>query len=184
MPIGQVSFNLQKSLFLKELNKRARDFSARRTIAYRIRVPEDLKFWYWLEFGTAGRQDADAPFKTAHSGTYPIDPVHAGALSWGDATHPNDGNGGRFQMHVDHPGIRPRLIYRGVRDDILFFARSVLSKSLSMGIEVASLKSALRTVVMPYAVAQMGKRLDEQAPGVKARGNNPFTKGTSKVRKP
>lgn len=183
MPIGQISFNLQKSLFIAELQRRVRDFSTRRSIAYRIRVPEDLKWWYWLEFGTAGRQDADAPFKTSHSGTYPIDPKEAGSLSWGNATHPNDGSGGRFQMHVDHPGIRPRLIYRGVRDDIMFFARSVLAQSLSKGVKTASLSAALRYLIMPYAVAQMGKRLDAQAPGVKAAGNNPFSKGTSKVRK-
>lgn len=70
-------------------------------------------------------------------------------------------------MHVDHPGIRPRLIYRGVRDDILEHAQAFIATAFNSGITVAALEVALRDETMPYAVQRMGERLDQQAPGVK-----------------
>src|SRR5258708_34885785 len=137
MPIGRISFNLESSLFLKELVKRQIGFATKPTVAYKIVVPEDLKWWYWLEFGTAGRQDADAPFKSAHSDTYSIDPVNAKMLAIPDAKSPNGPDGIRFTFHVDHPGIRPRLIYRGVRQDILAFAKQAILGSLADGISIS-----------------------------------------------
>lgn len=174
MPIGRISFSIESSKYLKELVKRQIDFVQKRSVAYKIVVPEDLKWWYWLEFGTAGRQDADAPFKTEHAGTYPIDPVKGKMLRIPDAAHPNSPDGSRFLFHVDHPGIRPRLIYRGVRNEILEYAKMVIAGSLREGVNIASLSRALRDEVMPYALKRMGKRLEEQAPGVKEQ--NPFTK--------
>ena len=176
MPLGKISFNLASSLFLKELAKRQADFQRRPTVAYKIVVPEDLKWWYWLEFGTAGRQDSEAPFKSEHSGTYPIDPVNAKMLRIPNATHPSASDGSRFLFHVDHPGIRPRLIYRGVRDEIISYAKKVIGGCLQEGVQVASLDLALRNESMPFALTRMGERLAEQAPGVTERGNNPFSK--------
>jgi hypothetical protein len=176
MPIGTISFDIGSSSFLKELVKRQIDFVQRPTVAYKIVVPEDLKWWYWLEFGTAGRQDADAPHKTTHSGTYPIDPVNAKMLRIPDARDPSSSDGARFLFHVDHPGIRPRLIYRGVRAEILDFAKQVIAGSLAGGVRVASFEFVLRDQIMPFALKRMGERLEEQAPGVKERGNNPFGK--------
>ena len=174
MPIGTISFKLD-SPFLRALVKRQIDFRTRR-IAYKIVVPEDLKWWYWLEFGTAGRQDADAPYKSEHSGTYPIDPVNGKMLRIPDAQSPSAPDGSRFTFHVDHPGIRPRLIYRGVREEILNYAKQVIAGSLQQGISAASLDVALKDVIMPFALVKMGDRLEDQAPGVKTSGNNPFRK--------
>lgn len=119
-----------------------------------------------FEFGTAGRQDTDAPYKSAHSGTYPIDPVSKHSLAW------EENGTTRFAFHVDHPGIRPRLIYRGVRSEILEVAQAAMVSAMSEGITAENLKTALRETVMPYAIRRMGERLAEQAPGVKE--SNPF----------
>lgn len=176
MPLGPISFVLD-SPFLRELAKRQIEFTATPTIAYKLVVPEDLQWWYWLEFGTAGRQDSEAPYKTEHSGTYPIDPINGTMLRIPDAKVPNAPDGSRFTFHVDHPGIRPRLIYRGVRADILAYARDVIVGSLKDGINIASLRVALASEIMPFARDAMGARLEEQAPGVKTSDNNPFSTG-------
>lgn len=128
---------------------------------------------YWLEFGTAGRQDPTPPTPiegvkstmqtphTDHAGTYPIDPVNAKALRF-------ETEGGiRFAMHVDHPGIRPRLIYRSVRGEIISFAMDVVAACLEENISVASLRAGLVEEIMPYAIHRMGEQLNLQAPGVK-----------------
>jgi len=70
-------------------------------------------------------------------------------------------------MHVDHPGIRPRLIYRGVRDEIISFAYDVVSACLEESLSVASLRAGLVEEIMPYAIHRMGEQLNLQAPGVK-----------------
>jgi len=167
MPIGDISFKLD-SPFLRELVKRQIEFKSAKPVAYKIVVPEDLKWWYWLEFGTAGRQDADAPYKTSHSGTYSIDPVNAKAL------HFEVGGKSRFAVHVDHPGIRPRLIYRSVRTEILDFAKITIAGSLKDGVCISSLRTALAGIIMPYALKRMGDNLEAAAPGVKTSNNNPF----------
>ena len=128
---------------------------------------------YWLEFGTAGKQDATAPYRTEHEGTYNIDPVKAHALAW------EEGGVTRFAFHVNHPGIRPHLIYRGVRSEILNYAIMTLGSALETdGVTVNAMETALREDIMPFAVRRMGEQLDAQAPGVKEQ--NPFSgKGAS-----
>src|SRR5438045_2586638 len=93
-----IGFQIKSLKFVDALRRRAESFAGTR-ISYRITVPEDLKWWYWLEFGTAGKQDASAPYRTVHADTYPIDPVKKPFLSWPDASEPG---GYRFAFHVDH----------------------------------------------------------------------------------
>lgn len=167
MPIAR--FSLQSMNFIPELRARRSSFHGK--VAYRVTVPSDLSWWYWLEFGTAGRQDSAAPVKTAHPGTYPIDPVNAEALYFPDAHAPNSPGGGRFAFHIDHPGIRPRLIYRGVRDDILLAAARGIGRGfIQEGVRLATLRTVLRDDVMPYAIEKMGEALDLAAPGVREDG--------------
>jgi hypothetical protein len=126
-------------------------------------VPDDLSFWYFLEFGTAGRQDAEAPVKSAHSGSYEIKPKDA---------HKALKIGGRFAFKVDHPGIRPRLIYRGIRRELFEFIGSVnLARALVTGRteDGLTLDEAMHEVML-LAVNAMGARLDEAAPGTRADG--------------
>lgn len=170
MPIGKISFDLSNGTrYSRALLARVEAFLSSPAIGYKIVVPDDLKWWYWLEFGTAGRQDADAPYRTEHGGTYAIDPINGKALKFVDSSGKN-----RFAFHVDHPGIRPRLIYRGVRSDILAYAKESIMASFQNGISPEMLRVALSLDILPYALEKMAARLEEQAPGVKERGNNPF----------
>src|SRR6478752_1499987 len=81
-----------------------------RKIGARIRVPPELSWWYWQEFGTATR--GDQPQASGH--TYPIYPVNAKMLSWPGAS------GQRVFSHgvPAHPGIPPRRSVTKVLDDI------------------------------------------------------------------
>jgi len=90
------------------------------------------------------------------------------------ALHFEVGGQSRFAFHVDHPGIRPRLIYRSARTEILDFAKLTIAGSLKDGVNIASLRTALASVIMPYALMRMGENLEAAAPGVKTSNNNPF----------
>jgi hypothetical protein len=173
MPIGRIEFDVSSSLFIKELLKRQIELRSRPRIGYTLVCPNDLRWWYWLEFGTAGKQDASAPYKSEHSGTYDIDPVDKHSLAW------TEGGVTRFAFHVDHPGIRPHLIYRSVREQILDNSYAFVAEAMEQsGISVAALDRVLRERVMPNARALMGTQLEMQAPGVKQQ--NPFSKSHSK----
>lgn len=164
MPIAQ--FTPRSTKFLAELKTRVASLR-KGTVAYRVRVPEDLKFWYWLEWGSAGRQDAGAPYQTEHAGTYPIDPVNKHVLRFPDASAPG---GMRFAFHVDHPGIRPRLIYRGSRAEILEYMSAALSLHfLDTGFRLGSLRAALMDTE-EFAIDKMGAALDAAAPNTRADG--------------
>ncbi len=172
MPIGRISFDLSNgSPYLRELLQRRAEFIGKE-IAYLIRVPPDLSFWYFLEFGTAGRQDAAAPFKTSHSGTYAIDPLNGRYLRIPDAHVPNNPDGSRFTLHVDHPGIKPRLIYRGVRESVLARAVEGVGEAFSTTgqVRVAAIEQAMQENIMPFAVEAMGAALDRAAPGTRVDG--------------
>jgi hypothetical protein len=81
------------------------------TVAARIQVPPDLKWWYWNEFGTATKfsiPSTSTPGATIRpqpgqmkTGYYEIDPVQAEALRF-----PQNGQI-VFRDQVDHPGLKP-----------------------------------------------------------------------------
>jgi hypothetical protein len=144
--------------YLSELWQRHYSFVG--TAAYRITVPESLAWWYMMEFGSAGRQDGGAPYKSQWSPgqTYPIEPRNAKALHW------EDDDGHHFAIHVDHPGIRPRLVYRGARDEILEKAAIYLAQSLANGIRMSSIRAAMLDNVMPAAVELMAEGFDAASP--------------------
>jgi hypothetical protein len=119
-----ISVTLKSTRFLAEMRKRAAAFKGVKVSA-KIVVPNSLRWWYWLEFGTAGRQDANAPVRTTHSGTYPIDPVDALILSW-----PGDDGHRVFKAHVDHPGIIPRRFVQKVLPSIRDMVRHAVGSTL------------------------------------------------------
>jgi hypothetical protein len=93
------NITVKSTLFLKELQNRRRSFTGRR-IAIKIIAPPELRWWYWLEFGTAN-------LGVTGGYTYPIDPHNPPtALRWFDGGTPV------VRSHVDHPGIRPRAFVR------------------------------------------------------------------------
>jgi hypothetical protein len=157
-----MSMKVSSKKFLSELWQRHYSFVG--TAAYRITVPESLWFWYVMEFGSGGRQDPSAPYKSqwAPGETYPIDPRNGTALHWKDAS------GEHFAFHVDHPGIRPRLVYRGVRDEILAKASFYIASALARdGMRLSSIRTALLDDVMPAAVELMAEAFDTATPELK-----------------
>lgn len=171
MPI--VSIEVSSGKFLQELRSRRAAFG--KTVAYRITVPENLSYWYFLEFGTAGRQDSSAPYKTAIApgGTYPIEPVNGPqSLHW------TDGSGEHFAFHVDHPGIRPRLVYRGVRDDILSATAFFIGQGfLNSGVRLSSLRQSMLAEAMPYAIEEMAQAFDSASPALSGSVSSDFALG-------
>jgi hypothetical protein len=132
--------------------------------AWLITVPDDLSFWYFLEFGTAGRQDSDAPVKSEHGGSYEIKPKPSHK-----ALHTA---GGRFNFKIEHPGVRPRLIYRGIRGEFFEYIASLNLAAALIGGETALGLSLPETMnaVMAYAVAAMADRMETEAPGTREGG--------------
>jgi hypothetical protein len=144
---------------LRQINQ-----SPKPTQAWRITVPDDLSFWYFLEFGSAGRQDAEAPIRSEHGGSYEIKPKPDHK-----ALHTA---GGRFNFRIEHPGVRPRLIYRGIRRELFEFIGTVnLAHALVTGQteDGLSLNEAMHEVML-FAVHAMGARLDAAAPGTREEG--------------
>lgn len=157
-----MGMTVKSTKFLSELWQRHYSFGS--TVAYRITVPESLSWWYLVEFGSAGRQDSSAPYKTQWSAgsKYPIDPVNGKALHW------SDDSGEHFAFHVEHPGIRPRLVYRGVRDEILEHACAALGTFLvTEGMRLSSVREALMDDAMPFAVELMAEAFDTATPELK-----------------
>jgi hypothetical protein len=158
--------------FLDELKRRRASFTGR-SVSARIQVPPDLRFWYWLEFGTAGRQDPSAPMKSKWGDTYPIEPVRAQMLHWPNALAPNEPSGGRFQFHVDHPGIRPTLIVRDVianKEVWKTIGQGIGNAMLHEGFRLGVLKAQLLEGAMPYISEQIASNLERAAPHTREDG--------------
>lgn len=160
MPLMRMTIKSTK--FLSELWQRHYSFGT--IAAYRITVPQELSWWYMLEFGSAGRQDGGAPFKSqwGQGQTYPIDPVNGKALHWVD-----DGGKEHFAFHVNHPGIRPRLVYRGARDEIITKALDYLGDALALKMRMSSVDTAMLDNAMPAAVELMAEGFDMATPELK-----------------
>lgn len=170
MPL--MSMTVKSTKFLSELYQRKYSFGA--PVAYRITVPESLSFWYLLEFGSAGRQDPSAPYKSQWSAgqKYPIDPVNGVALHW------KDDQGEHFAFHVNHPGIRPRLIYRGVRDEVLRKAGFYIGRSLiADGMRLSSVRAGMADGAMPAAVELMAEAFDLATPEISGSVSQAWSSG-------
>lgn len=85
--------------FLKRMQEREAKWKSSQ-ISSTIHAPDELRWWYWQEFGTAASGDVS---KGASGRTYSIDPVDANLLAY-----PN-GSGTTIVPTVEaHPGIKPR----------------------------------------------------------------------------
>jgi hypothetical protein len=157
--------------FIDELRKRSQSFQGAQ-IGARIQVPSDLIWWYWLEFGTAGRQDAGAPVRSGKT-TYPIAPVDRGGAATLDTLHWVDENGSHFPLRVAaHPGIRPHPFVRPILADIKAFAvRDVLAALAGDGgFRVVNVKSQLMQNTMHRIVEMISESLATVAPGTRPDG--------------
>jgi hypothetical protein len=145
------------------LKTRAAQFAGK-TLSAAIVANKNAQFWYWIQWGTAGRQDPNAPAKTSHAGSYSIDPVQALVLRWPSAV----AGGFVYSMHVDHPGIRPRLFVTKVMNEIWTKARKDFL-SVHDG-TLAEIEDTLMNETMPFAVEQVVASLASEASGVRADG--------------
>lgn len=157
----------------------AKEFQARATsfrgaqIAARIQVPSDLSWWYFLEFGTATRQQADAPVRGGGK-DYPIRPIERGDVSTLKSLAWPDGGGGTvfraFVLH--HPGIRPHPFVRGALGTIMQqFAKDIHAALAEGKVRSTTIKAVLMEQTMPYAKALLVDNLSVAAPGTRDDGN-------------
>lgn len=146
-PPLKLSLNVQRGGFrekLRELTTRLSSMAP--SVEYHIHVPEELAFWYALEFGT-------------HA--YTIEPKDKKAMHF-------EGRGGEevFAAKVNFPGIRPRLIYRGIRD---VWMAKVMELPFVEGLALYDYDeaeiAALTRNAMEDAKELMAKRLEQEAPG-------------------
>jgi hypothetical protein len=105
-----------------------------------------LGYWYWLEFGTRAYEIKS---KDKH-------PMHF------------EGRGGEevFAEKVNFPGIRPRLIYRGIRDEWMADVQNLpfIEALVLYDYEEADI-AAMTEEVVADAKERMAKRLEQEAPG-------------------
>lgn len=154
---------VRSTKLVESLRQKAATMS-RRKLSAALVASEKVRWWYWIQWGTAGRQDPKAPVKTTHAGTYPIDPVQALILRW-----PNAIDGGFvYRMHVDHPGIRPRLFVTKVENDIR--RRAVQDFNTVKFSDPSEMERVLIEKTMPFAAEQVIASLATEAPGIRADG--------------
>lgn len=177
-----IEFQPKSTKFINELRSRYASFNGRK-VAGRVTVPMDLKFWYWLEFGTAGRRDPTAPLPTQiakpgkYPGTFLIEPLREGyPLAFPASSFPNAKTSpdpdGMFRFGaVSNPGIRPRLIVRSVLKQIMQTTGMDIGNALiENGFRLSILKNQLLNANLPDAVERIAIRLEEQAPGTREEG--------------
>jgi hypothetical protein len=157
--------------FRNELQNMAASFAGRRTIAATVTVPFDLRWWYWLEYGTA----TESTIKP--TGEYIITPENAKALRFPDPEGLYGGGWGKdpgfaYLARVHHPGIRPRHIVSKIYQDNLVHAISQFQNFFATSkIRGDLLKQRLETVILPYAIELIKLSLDIEAPGVRTEDN-------------
>ena len=156
--------------FAKEFGARAASFRGAQ-IAARIQVPSDLTWWYFLEFGTATRQE-DAPVP-GPGAAYPIRPVDHGDHTLHTLAWPGEGGETVFRKLVPaHPGIRPHPFVRQAIPDILSqWAIDIRAALVEGGFRMSTIKDSLMEETMPYALALLVSNLAAAAPGTRPDGN-------------
>lgn len=156
--------------FAETFKRRAEELRSAR-IAARIQVPTDLKWWYWLEFGTATRQMSDAPVRGRGS-KYPIEPIDRGNAGTLKSLHWGPFGAGTFAAHVEHPGIRPHPFVRASLGMIMRqFRTDIVNGIRERGFSADVLRSILFDETMIYAKAKLVESLSVIAPGTREDGN-------------
>jgi hypothetical protein len=162
LPKIPITLSVKPGGFRDQLKALNQAFSAG-TISHTLKVPEQLAWWGFLEFGTA---------------PYTIKAKLAKALHFDN----------HFALSVDHPGIRPRMIYRGVRDEFIEYLKTLrITASLMrdagsevnpdnagpaevMGFDDRADADTKVVLALVKAKELMAKRLETEAPGSRADG--------------
>jgi hypothetical protein len=157
--------------FLKEIRARIKDFSSRPVVAGRIVVPDSLRWWYWLEFGTAMSADPGRGVNAnaRDDGRYPIRPKNTNALSWSSP------EGKKFRTIVWHPGIKSRHIVLNALPDIMDQAAKDLHRTVSgNSIRSGTFLNMLLTDTMRFAKGAIVQSMDERtSPNIRRKNRIP-----------
>lgn len=153
-----MAFKLTSSGQLKQKLEELKQKFMGKVISAKITVPDELKWWYYQEHGTA------AP--------YEIDPVNAKALRLpATAAHPEEIS----VPHVGppytdlHPPIAAKHMVERVKDEIVAHLCAAVTE-VPDHYEPEAYHSALLDNTMPYAVDKIAESFDEQLPGTEPDG--------------
>lgn len=108
--------------FIERIQSRINKWSGLKLAAC-LKVSEDLKWWYWNEYGTATYSEK------APTGPYSIDPKNTDLLIFPDS-HTGEAV---YTEHVTHPGIKPSRSVTKVWDEIVNQANQKLSEAFEQG---------------------------------------------------
>lgn len=174
MPIVKIKLT-SPGTFAAEMKKRAAAFKYAR-IGARIQVPSDLRWWAWLEFGSATRTMADAPF--AGGGAYPIKNIDRGDASTLRSLHWTANGVNVFKDNVPaHPGIRPHPFVRtAIKEIVEVFKADVVAALMDKGkdgykFSPGAIQDVLLNHTMVYALSLIVANLATAAPGTREDGN-------------
>jgi hypothetical protein len=155
-------FKVNSRHFLEELSRRRQQF-AQPTVAFRIVVPPEHRWWYWNEFGTATHAERG----TANPTGYKIpDPSKPGSEWQGKLLLiPIGGkNSGEYKIvpEVWHPGISPKHFITTRLPEIHAVVQEHVAKALlTGGFNLEFLRHILATRTMPTIKAAIVESISE-----------------------
>lgn len=131
--------------FFDMLQARAKEW-ANAKIAARIVVPDDLRWWYWQEFGTAtgGRSHQVDETGGASGSKYEIRPTNVAMLSWTE-------NGQTvYRPVVQHPGVPSHhFVTRTLQDNLEMASIKIVAAMDRSKWNVDTVRQSLLEEVMP-----------------------------------
>lgn len=141
-------FKTSSRYFLKELDRRLRDFSYPK-LKYRIQVPPELRWWYWNEFGTA-----EFATEGRLGDAYKIPDGSKPGSEWkgGKISFPENGSLTTFitRKYVYHPGIHPHHMITSVLGEIKDIIRVQVAEAILSGVfDLEHLREVLMKNTMP-----------------------------------
>lgn len=164
-----MQFTITSTRWIEELQRRQEALTSQRVCA-RLRVSEDLAWWFFQEFGTATRAD---PYSKAQGignmprdaeGRYLILPLYGSELRFPGA----DGEQ-VVTSKVWHPGVYPRAFVRAALDNIrIDFAKSV-APFVARG-EMNLAQEMLLNEVMIRALEAITENINQELTGIRDDG--------------
>lgn len=120
-----LKWTVKSTQFIKELQNRQRSFKGRK-LSLKLIVPPEMRWWYFLEFGTRGGYEI-----TPHNPPF--------ALRWF-----NEFGAPVVRDSVIHPGIRPRAFVRKAMDEIKTTSlRQIYAALQNEGFRYSTIKGVL-----------------------------------------
>jgi hypothetical protein len=154
-------FKFTSTRLVDHLNERARSLRGGNPGAA-LAVPDELRWWYYHEFGTFGG--------------YPIRAKDGGMLKL-----PPNGEFGLFHNKVIHPGVRAKHFLKKIIPEIDAYAFAEMKKALvETGYNIEAVKAILIERIMPKVADMIAESMSQSLhasdnPGSKLHGEDPAT---------